>query len=98
MAKGKKKTAKKTTTEAKPEVEESPAIDALKAESSGNEFKVPKDQWSKWSKKQRGMFNDLYSAMMRSPSLFNSHPQAPTIEPDQWRTIAWNAAWNAACV
>jgi len=63
-----------------------------------NEFKVPPDQWGKWNKRQRWLFNALYSEMTRSPSLFNSHPEARIIEPEQWRVIAWNAAWNAACV
>ena len=81
------------TTEPAAGVVETTAVD-----SSDNEFSVPQDQWDKWDDRQRDLFNTLYSAMMRSPSLFNSHPEAPTIQPDQWRTIAWNAAWQAACV
>ncbi len=64
-------------------------------DSTDNEYNVQADQWAKWSKAQRSRFNEVYSAMRMSPSLF-THPDAPTVPVEHWTTIAWNAAWVAA--
>jgi len=64
-------------------------------DSAENEFNVPADSWNGWDKSQRSRFNEVYSAMRLSPSLF-THPDAITISAEQWTTIAWNAAWVAA--
>ena len=64
-------------------------------DSAANQYNVPVDQWNKWDKSQRSRFNEVYSAMPLSPSLF-THKDAVTIPAEQWTTIAWNAAWVAA--
>jgi len=64
-----------------------------------NDHNVQNGQWAAWTDQQQCMFNDLYSDMICSPSAYNSPPNAPLIELDQWRTIARNAALKAAnCV
>lgn len=70
-------------------------VEVVSVESADNEYNVPVDQWAKWNKAQRSRFNEVYSAMKISPSLF-THPDAVTIPADQWITICWNAAWVAA--
>ena len=64
-------------------------------DSTDNEYNVPVDTWKKWNKAQRSRFNEVYSVMKLSPSLF-THPDAITVPAEHWTTIAWNAAWVAA--
>ena len=61
-----------------------------------NPYNVPVDSWEGWSEEQQGRFKAVYEAMMQGPSSFNSHPEAERIDTDQWRVIAWNAAFAAA--
>ena len=64
-----------------------------------NDHNVQNGQWAARTDQQQCMFNDLYSDMICSPSAYNSPPNAPFIELDQWRTISRNAALKAAnCV
>jgi hypothetical protein len=66
-----------------------------------NKFKVPSSQWKKWPDIAQRVFNDTYSVMMGSPSLFK-HPKDPIQKPasrtqaSHWKTTSWNAAWIAA--
>ena len=92
-----RKKAKKVT---KPTVEGAAAkttneVQIEAVDSIDNEYNVQADQWAKWSKAQRSRFNEVYSAMKLSPSLF-THPDAITVPVEHWTTIAWNAAWVAA--
>ena len=41
------------------------------------------------------MFNELFRYMFDNQPLFK-HPKAPLLETEQWKTVAWNAAWIAA--
>ncbi len=70
-------------------------VELKTVDSAENEYHVQADQWAKWDKSQRSRFNEVYSAMRMSPSLF-THPDAVHIPSEQWTTIAWNAAWVAA--
>jgi hypothetical protein len=67
---------------------------------AANRYAVPKRQWAKWGKAQRRVFNYVHSAMIRNPDLFQ-HPSAYASPrkafAQLWKTIAWNAAWEAAC-
>jgi len=60
-----------------------------------NRYKVPKSQWKRWSKFQRRVFNGVHSQMLHQQHLF-THPKTDEIPRDEWKTIAWNAAWTAA--
>jgi hypothetical protein len=60
-----------------------------------NPFKVPVRQWRKWDDTVRNVFNRVYDFMLNNRSLV-VHPEAPKSTPEQWKTIAWNAAWIAA--
>lgn len=51
--------------------------------------------WDKWSPAQHKMFNGLYAYMYDNQRVFK-HPKAPLLSDEQWRTVAWNAAWTAA--
>ena len=60
-----------------------------------NRYRVPKKQWKKWNEQEKTMFVDLMDTMIWSPLLF-AHPKSPRIEPEYFRTVAWNASWMAA--
>ncbi len=62
-----------------------------------NTYKVPKRQWRKWSDSAHNVFNTLYQAMRDDQELYNATPGAPQLPRDAWRTVAWNAAFIAAC-
>lgn len=61
----------------------------------GNPHKVPQAQWKKWSPIQRVMFNQMFEVMSTNQHLFK-HPKTWSVEPKEWKTTAWNAAWMAA--
>ena len=69
-------------------------FDLIYDSTTDNDYNVPDKQWRKWSPKQRQMFNMIWSAMTDDPKVFQ-HP-ASDIPYEQWKTIAWNAAWTAA--
>lgn len=71
-------------------------VDTIKAPAPNNAHNVPDDVWAKWGDAGKGRFNSVYTQMCRSPSTFNAHPDAEAIPDEQWRVIAWNAAWSAA--
>ncbi len=60
-----------------------------------NVNRVPKKQWSKWSKEAKAIFNRCYDFFMSNQGTVN-HPKAPKLPFNQWKTVAWNAAWIAA--
>lgn len=57
--------------------------------------KVPKKQWSKWSKRAQAVFNRCYK-FFRTSQWAMVHPKAPTLNARLWDTTAYNAAWIAA--
>lgn len=59
-----------------------------------NRYKVPKKIWSKWTEPARRLFNELHKSM--ADQQIYTHPKAPQLPRDQWKTTAWNAAWMAA--
>ena len=65
-----------------------------------NPHKVPAKQWQKWNKKQRKMFNGVYEDIMNVGTALFVHPitMQRKLSDDEFRTIAWNAAWTAADV
>jgi len=63
---------------------------------SDNHFKVPLKQWRKWNAAERKVFNETHDEMLNNQKLF-MHPKAAAIPMEHWKTIAWNAAWIAAC-
>jgi len=60
-----------------------------------NANRVPKKQWNRWSIGARAIFNRCYDYFMDHQETLN-HPKAPKLPPQQWKTVAWNAAWIAA--
>lgn len=59
-----------------------------------NRYHVGK-RWAKWSRAARAVFNTTYQTMLDQPHI-NAYPNAPRVPMQAWRTIAWNAAWEAA--
>lgn len=62
---------------------------------SPNTFRVPKGQWASWSEHAKRVFNELYGLMNVNQTIF-THPKQPKTDPEQWRTVCWNASWMAA--
>lgn len=62
---------------------------------ASNKFGVSAEVWDAWPPAAREMFNGLYTYMYDNQPLFR-HPKAPVLENEQWKTVAWNAAWIAA--
>ncbi len=62
-----------------------------------NKHKVPVRQWRKWSRLAQRVFNDMYYSMRPSMQFAFHHPQAKLLPAEHWKTVRWNAAWNAAC-
>lgn len=64
-----------------------------------NKHKVAKTQWRKWSGSQRAMFNSLYEDIMQMGTGLFVHPDTVErkISDAEFSTIAWNAAFLAAC-
>lgn len=62
-----------------------------------NRYKVPKRQWRKWDERARNVFNTLYATMIADQRIYNAAPNAPALPRAAWRTVAWNAAFVAAC-
>ena len=60
-----------------------------------NSNRVPKKQWSKWSKEAKAIFNSCYDFFMNNQKTMN-HPKADKQPAFHWKTVAWNAAWIAA--
>jgi len=60
-----------------------------------NRYKVPKTQWSKWLPPSQDVFNVVYGVMIENQRIFQ-HPKAVPLDPEHWKTTAWNAAWIAA--
>jgi hypothetical protein len=60
-----------------------------------NRYKVPQEQWRRWTTRGRQVFNYIFGYMRTHPELF-LHPKAPALPAAHWRTVAWNAAWLAA--
>lgn len=63
-----------------------------------NRHRVDKKVWAKWPEHSRAVFNSLYEDIMQiGPDLF-LHPKtvSRSISADEFKTIAWNAAWLAA--
>lgn len=62
-----------------------------------NKHKVPKKQWDKWSNHARKVFNQMYYTLRPSMQFVFMHPDAAPLTKEQWQTVRWNAAWEAAC-
>ncbi len=62
---------------------------------SDNLYDVPKSQWKKWSPLARNVFNQVYFVSFENQKIF-THPRTPNIEKEQWKTVSWNHAWEAA--
>ena len=62
---------------------------------AGNKYGVASKVWGHWSADQQRMFNELFRYIYDNQPLFK-HPKAPLLETEQWKTVAWNAAWIAA--
>lgn len=60
-----------------------------------NVHRVPRDEWKRWGPEGQALFNHLYTMMRDNMSLF-LHPRAPVPKLREWKTTAWNAAWEAA--
>lgn len=63
-----------------------------------NKFKVPAKEWAKWSNAAKAVFNKLYDAMRPSMQWVFSHPGMLPLPKEHWKTIRWNAAWEAAFI
>lgn len=61
---------------------------------TSNRYKVPLEQWKKWSRSAQTVFNAVYF-QMKKQRIF-THPKASKIPRNQWDTTRWNAAWIAA--
>ena len=53
-------------------------------------------QWRKWDEGQRKLFNAVYKNIMEFGATTFLHPKTEIPTPDEFRTVAWNAAWVAA--
>lgn len=62
-----------------------------------NRYRVPKRQWRKWDEQARNVFNTLYGTMIADQDIYNAHPATVKLARAQWKTVAWNAAFIAAC-
>lgn len=65
-----------------------------------NQYKVPAKTWRQWSKKQRKMFNGVYEDITNVGVDLFVHPITiqRKLSDEEFRTIAWNAAWTAAMI
>ena len=70
-------------------------VDVKHRESRVNLYNVPMKKWRKWCLTSRQVFNEVYSSMNMNQGLF-LHPHTEKISRQQWKTVAWNAAWIAA--
>ncbi len=59
-----------------------------------NKFEVPKKQWKKWNDVEQQCFIDLYESMIENPWAYD--PQLHMTYGEDWKTLAWNAAFMAA--
>lgn len=59
---------------------------------------VHKEKWRKWSPEAQAIFNGLYEDIERVGQCCFLHPNtvARNLSPDEFKTVAWNAAWLAA--
>lgn len=53
--------------------------------------------WNKWTRTQQILFNEVYENLMtlQKGKVFH-HPKTPSLSLEQMRTVAHNAAWEAA--
>lgn len=65
-----------------------------------NDHNVDSPQWEKWTDEQRAHFNGVYEDIIRVNSRLFLHPITiqRKLSDEEFMTIAWNAAWTAACV
>lgn len=63
-----------------------------------NPHKVSAEQWRKWNKKQRKLFNAVYEDIVNiGVDLFLSPVTTQRkLSDKEFKVIAWNAAWTAA--
>lgn len=62
-----------------------------------NKFKVPAQQWKKWTIVGRHVFNKVYEYSVSNQDMM-SNTEKGVIPEDQYRVIAWNHAFIAADV
>lgn len=56
-------------------------------------------QWNKWTKVGKHVFNKTFESMMKSPEVYQHPATVQTgLSNAEFKTIAWNAAFIAACV
>jgi hypothetical protein len=53
-----------------------------------------KNKLKRWSKEGQKVFKQVYAMMFNQEMI--THPKQAPLPKDQWKTIAWNAAWLAA--
>lgn len=66
-----------------------------------NDHKVPNGLWNEWSEEGKNLFNYVFNQLLRLGLELIAHPEtiareAENMSPEEWRTIAWNAACVAA--
>lgn len=60
-----------------------------------NTNKVNRKVWKSWGEVGQAIFNQTYEWLVSNQAL-TIHPKQPPLPGEQWKTIAWNAAWVAA--
>lgn len=60
-----------------------------------NPYRVPARQWSRWSPRQRVVFNDVFYTG-GAQGMFK-HVHAFDVPEDYWQVTRWNFAFEAAC-
>ena len=60
-----------------------------------NHYGVPSEQWHRWSRIQRKLFNCVYSQMVDNQAHYRERDRTATDAQD-WETTCFNAAWTAA--
>lgn len=63
-----------------------------------NKHDVGQSQWRKWSLAERALFNNTFESILNIGADLFLHPKTVKrkISDDEFKTIAWNAAWEAA--
>lgn len=62
-----------------------------------NRYKVSARMWKRWGVEGQRVFNNLYRMMISNQKLFMHLSVSQFLPRVHWKTVAWNAAWIAAC-
>ncbi len=60
-----------------------------------NIHRVAAKKWKNWPDVCQRVFNQVFELMNDNQRIYQ-HPKAVPQPNEQWRTTAWNAAWEAA--